>query len=181
MNTIHEDTKDGTRLDVAVKFITQRTVSRNGTNVRRLIVTDQSGTRVPVVCTPGSQPIRNLKTGETHLLAGVLWSEDTGLPTRTEHDCPDCGRPLRQGQSVDTTDQVVVDVASQLSIGGAFGIVDRKTRVTRVSADSETLNDRGSTERDQTRRRAVDIPDYVCESCDVDFSRSDLSENTANG
>jgi hypothetical protein len=181
MDTIHEDTTDGTRLDVAVTFITQRTVSRNGIDVRRLIVTDQSGTQFPVVCTPGSQPIRNLKTGETHLLVGLLWSRDTGAATRTEDDCPDCSSPLREGQSVDTVDPVVVDVASQLSISGAFGIVDQTTRVTRASADSHTLDDRDSTERDQTRRQAVNIPDYVCESCDAEFSSSDLSGDTATG
>lgn len=181
MDMIHEDTTDGTRLDVAVTYITQRTVSRNGIDVRRLIVTDQSGTQFPVVCAPDSQPIRNLKTGETHLLAGLLWSRDTGSPTRTEDDCPDCGNPLRQGQCVDTVDSVVVDVVSQLSISGAFGIVDRTTRVTRAGADSHSFNDDDSTERDQTRRQAVNIPDYICESCDAEFSSSDLSGDTANG
>ncbi|ESS10474.1 MAG: hypothetical protein A07HR60_02489 [uncultured archaeon A07HR60] len=181
MHTIHEDANDGTRLDVTVTFITQRTITRNGVTVRRLIVTDQSGTQFPLVCAPNSRPIRDLKTGDIHLLAGLLWSQDTSSPTWTENDCPDCDRPLRQGQSVDTIDPVVVDVASQLSISGAFGIVDRKTRVTRADVDSHTLKDPVSTERNQTPQRAVSIPDYVCESCDTEFASSELSGDTASG
>jgi Ca-activated chloride channel family protein len=161
MDTMYADIEDGKRHDIAVEFITRRTIDCDGEHVHRLLVADQSGKQFTVLATPDSEALLGLKTGATHRISGLLGAAPVTSADDTWAECPDCGGWLRPGQVVDTAGAAVTQAASQLSLDEPFGIIDTRATVRRVRENRSLVDDWTPMDDD----RSVTPPDYVCESC----------------
>ena len=161
MDTMYADIADGKRQDIAVEFITRRTIGCDGEHVYRLLVADQSGKQFTVLATPDSEALLGLKTGATHRISGLLGAAPVTSADDIGAECPDCGGRLRSGQVVDAAGAAVTQAASQLALDEPFGIIDARATVRRVR-DGRSLVDGWAQMGDDT---SVTIPDYVCQSC----------------
>ena len=160
MDMIYADIADGKRHDIAVEFITRRTIDCDGEHVQRLLVADQSGNQFTVLATPDSEPLLDLKTGATHRILELLGAAPVTAVDDIEAECPDCGGALRPGQTIDATGSAVAQAASELSLDETFGIIDAESAIRRVR-EGRSLVDDWTPMDDET----ISPPDYVCESC----------------
>ena len=167
----YTDLTVGTRHNSIVTVVSQRRLSCDGQHLQRLLVTDHTGTRFPLLVTPNKAPLVDLKTGALHRITGVVAAAPRETTDRLERSCPDCEQPLRPGQVLDTYPAVLADAASELGIEQRFGIVDADTSIWPVRAEH--------TQRDDWLPRhddaSIEPPAYVCPACgrDVDTHRID--------
>ncbi|MBV0926218.1 VWA domain-containing protein [Halomicroarcula limicola] len=161
MHTTHADMRDGKRVDIAVEFITRRTIDCEGKRVQRLLVADRTGTQFTILATPDSEPLFDLKTGGMHRISGMLSAAPVTQTGPGSEECPDCEGSLRVGQTVDVVDSALAQIAARPGITDTFGIIDAETTVRRVSDDSTPVDDWTPMTADET----VAPPDYVCTSC----------------
>jgi len=172
MDTMYADIADGKRHDIAVTFITRRTIDCEGEHVQRLLVADQSGTEFTILATPDSEALLNLKTGATHHISGLLGAVPVAPAGGIKAACPDCGGQLRPGQVVDTAGSAVTQAASQLSLEESFGIIDTQASIRRVREGRSLVDD--WTPMDDTG--PVTPPEYACESCGRHVDAYELQE-----
>ena len=162
MDTTYADIQPGARLDIAVEFITRRAIDCPDGRVHRLLVADQDGTEFAVLTTPDSEPVRDLKTGATHRITGLLGAEPPDETEPVNATCPDCGGALRPGTVVDAASPAVAQAAAELGLDDPVGIVDDATTVRRVRPGTTTVDDWTPMGTDDGH---VAAPDYVCTDC----------------
>ncbi len=172
MDTTHANIEDEKRHDIAVEFITRRTIDCDGEHVHRLLVADQSGKQFTILVTPDSEALLSLKTGATHRISGLLGAAPVTAADDIKAECPDCGEQLRSGQVVDAAGVAATQAASRLSLDEPFGIIDARATVRRVRDDRSLVDDWAPMDDD----RSVTPPDYVCESCGCHVGAYELRE-----
>jgi Ca-activated chloride channel family protein len=174
MYTTCADIEDGERIDVTAEFISQRTVALKSGRGCRLLFADRTGTQFAVLLTSDHDTLGTLMTGERYHLSGVLGAAPITSDSHPTEGCPDCGDDLRGGQTVDTVDPVVFDVASHLNLTDVFGIADTSTSLVGVPATEDTVDDWVSM-NPETPSDAP--PDYVCTSCGRHVAEYDLGRD----
>jgi Ca-activated chloride channel family protein len=128
MQTTHADLRAGRRHDVAVEFVSRRSLDCEGGRVHRLLVADRTGDRFAALVAPTADPLYDLGTGRTYRIWGLL--------ACTPGDCHTADRStrrprdsLREAAAVDATHGAVVRAAERLDLDRTFGVVDERTVV----------------------------------------------------
>jgi Ca-activated chloride channel family protein len=168
MDTTHADLREGTRHDIAVEFVTRRSITVEGERIHGLTVEDETGEQFRVLVTPDADPLLDLKTDAAYWVWSLLGADP--LDADGENECPDCGHSLRRGQVVDAYGPAMARAVAEFGIDGSFGVVDERTAVEKVGRDGVTVDD--------WRPMSVDDvpagPDHVCDACGRPVSDSEL-------
>ncbi|WP_302080620.1 vWA domain-containing protein [Salinibaculum rarum] len=176
MDGNYTDVRTGARLDIDVEFITKRVIESEGSQVTRLLVADQSGEQFALLLTPDTDPIRDLQTGGTYRISGLLGAKPVDHTRAYGEECPDCGGPLRRGHVVDGVSTAVTAAVARLGLEAPFGVVDDTTTVQPVADDGDVVDDWTP----MNQERSIETPDFVCNSCGRHFEELELRQGHAD-
>jgi len=164
------DMRSGARLDIDVEFITKRTIGCEEGRVSRLLVADRTGKQFSVLVTPDSGSGRDLRTGATYTISGLLGAPPIDSARSGVGQCPDCGSRLRAGHVIDTVGLDVSAATADFGLNESFGIVDSESSIQLVADDSDVVYDWTPMNDEQS----VQTPDYVCKSCERHLEEVEL-------
>jgi hypothetical protein len=169
MHTTHADITDGTRQDITVEFISQRTINCDGKSVQRLLVADNSDTQFTLLVAPERGSLHGLQTGEQYRVSGLLGAAPVVADSQIPEECPECGGKIRSGSIADAVSPALPQAAEQLSLDALFGIIDTETTFQPTSDDDETVDDWVPMDTASTPT----APEYVCTACSRQFDERD--------
>ena len=173
----YTDLTVGTRHNITVTVVSQRQVSCDGHRLQRVLVTDHTGHQFPLLVTPAATPLVDLRTGAGHQATGMVVAEPIATPASDEPVCPDCDRPLRPGQVLDTYPQAVTAAVTELDITGPFGLVDTETSLSPLRSKPAKIDDW----LPQHDTAAVDHPAYVCDNCEQHVTSHPPADAASSG
>ena len=173
MNTTYTDMNDGTRHDIAVEFISQRTIDCDGVSVQRIVVADRSETQFTLLMAP-DEDIRGLQTGEQYQLSRVLGATPVDADAQIPEECPQCGGKIRSWSVSDAVAVELQQAADQLALDNLFGIIDSEAAIQSIDEDDERVDDWVPMEDDSS----ITPPDYVCSSCGHHLGERELQASS---